>query len=86
MYHSLTKERSWADHLTSLPKSGVGAHHLKASMSCLQQVNSLETNYWKLGQSREQMLCYETTVNFFTLVHFENCVLKSYTQLNVNSQ
>ena len=43
MHRSLAKERPWAEHLTSLPKNGVGAflivfalNHKRASMSCLQ--------------------------------------------------
>ena len=43
IYHSLAKERPWTEHLTSLPKRGVGAlssvstfKHKRVPMSCLQ--------------------------------------------------
>ena len=50
-YHSLPKKGPWAEHLTSLPKRGVGAlstvsafNHEKAPMSCLQLLEAHEAN------------------------------------------
>ena len=46
VYPSLTKECTWVEHLTSLPKMGVGAlssvsafNHERVPMSCLQRLN-----------------------------------------------
>ena len=49
-YCSLTKEYPWVEHLTSLPKRGVGTvssvsafnHSMTAHVVCLQQLNLLE--------------------------------------------
>ena len=53
IYRSLAKKGPWADHLTSLPKRGVGAlsgvsafNHERAPMSCLQRLDALEANNW----------------------------------------
>ena len=53
MYRSLAKKGPWAEHLTSLPKSGVGTlsgvsalNHERAPMSCLQRLDALEANNW----------------------------------------
>ena len=53
LYRSLPKERPWAEHLTSLPKRGVGAlstvsafNHERAPTSCLQRLKALEANNW----------------------------------------
>ena len=53
MYRSLAKECSWAEHLTSLPKSGVGTlsdgsafNHERALKSCLQRLDPLEADNW----------------------------------------
>ena len=50
-YPSLLKKGPWAEHLTSLPKRGVGAlstvstfNHERAPMSCLQRLEDLEAN------------------------------------------
>ena len=50
-YHSLPKKGPWAEHLTSLPKRGVGAlstvsafNHERAPTSCLQRLETLEAN------------------------------------------
>ena len=51
MYCILTKELPWVEHLTSLPRRGVGVvlsvsafNHERAPMSCLQQFDALEAN------------------------------------------
>ena len=51
MYHSLTKEHPWVEHLTSLSKRGVGAlssvaafNHERAPMSCLP--DALKVSNW----------------------------------------
>ena len=51
LYRSLAKECPWAEHLTSLPRKGVGAlssvstfNHEGVPMSCLQQLKALEAN------------------------------------------
>ena len=51
LHCSLTKEHQWAEHLTSLPKWGVGTlssvsilNHIKIPMLCSQQLNALMTN------------------------------------------
>ena len=52
-YRNLVKERTWAEHLTSLPKQGVGAllsvsafNHERAPMSCLHMPSKQ-----KIGQT-----------------------------------
>ena len=52
-YRSLAKKGPWAEHLTSLPKRGVGTlstvsafNHERAPMSCLQRLEALEANNW----------------------------------------
>ena len=40
IYHSLPKERPWAEHLTSLPKRGVGA---LSTVSAFNQEKSYST-------------------------------------------
>ena len=52
-YRSLAKKGPWAQHLTSLPKSGVGAlstgsafNHERVPTSCLQRLEALEANNW----------------------------------------
>ena len=49
MYHSLAKKGPWVEHLTSLPKRGVGAlltvsafNHERVPTSCLQRLEALE--------------------------------------------
>ena len=51
MYHSFMKEHPWVEHLTCLPKRGVGAllsasafYHERAPMSCLQRLDALKAN------------------------------------------
>ena len=53
IYCSLTRKGPWAEHLTSLPKRGVGAlstvsafHHKRTPTSCLQWLEALEANNW----------------------------------------
>ena len=52
-YHSLAKKGQWAEHLTNLPKRGVGAlstvsafNHERPPTSCLQRLEALEANNW----------------------------------------
>ena len=51
IYRSLPKKGPWAEHLTSLPKRGVGAlstvsafNHERVPTSCLQLLKALEAN------------------------------------------
>ena len=53
MYRSLAKKGPWAEHLTSLPKRGVGTlstvsalNHERVPTSCLQRLEALEANNW----------------------------------------
>ena len=53
LYHSLVKKGPWAEHLTSLPKRGVGTlstvsafNHERVPTSCLQWLEALEANNW----------------------------------------
>ena len=53
IYRSLAKKGPWAEHLTSLPKRGVGAlltvsafNHERVSTSCLQWLEALGANNW----------------------------------------
>ena len=52
-YCNLRKEGPWVEHLTSLPKRGMGAllsvfacNHEREPMSCLQQLGALKANNW----------------------------------------
>ena len=58
MYHSLTKERPWVEHLKSLSKRGMGTllsvftfNHERVPMSCLQRLDALEANNWTNNNS-----------------------------------
>ena len=53
IYCSLPKKGPWAEHLTSLPKRGVGAlltvstfNHERVPTSCLQWLEALKANNW----------------------------------------
>ena len=65
VYRSLTKKGPWAEHLTSLPKRGVGDlstvstfNHKRAPTSCLQRLkannctqNNVQQNHERLSKS-----------------------------------
>ena len=62
-YRSLSKERPWAEHLTSLPKRGVGTvsnistfNYERALTSFLQRLEALETNNWTQNNVQQNHL------------------------------
>ena len=81
-YYSLAKEHSWAEHLTILPKRGMGALlsvsaliHEKVPMSCLQWLDVLEANSWTKTdtkqnhkRTRSRVLTTQNTLNLSMLV------------------
>ena len=76
-YCSLPKKGPLAEHLTSLPKRGVGAlstvpafNHERAPTSCLQQLEALKANDWTQNnvqrnhqRLRSQVLTAHNTLN-----------------------
>ena len=76
-YRSLPKKGPLAEHLTSLPKRGVGAlltvsafNHKRVPTSCLQRLKALETNkstqnnvQWNHQQLQNRVLTAHNTVN-----------------------
>ena len=77
IYCSLVKQHPWMEHLTSLPKRGVGTllsvstfNHKRAPMSCLQRLNVLKANNWTNNniqrnhqQPQSQVLTAHNTLN-----------------------
>ena len=62
MYCILTKELPWVEHLTSLPRRGVGVvlsvsafNHERAPMSCLQQFDALEANNYNVQWNNQHL-------------------------------
>ena len=76
-YRSLPKEHPWAEHLTSLPKRGVGTlstisafDHERAPMSCLQRLEAFEANNWmqnNVQQNHQQLRSQRHTTTLWTI-------------------
>ena len=63
IYHSLTKEYLWVEHLTSLPKMGVGAP------SCYSDSLSLKNNIQHSRHSRKCKFWWHATLKKATATH-----------------